>query len=534
MIRAAFALPSPDPDLLGHAGELVPEDAALGDVRLRLGGLAPLARAELYANAAVGASPPFARAMSIRAAEAYSEGGDHAHAAQILDPLTSDGQPDAIAGFIRARARREAGEVDAIADDLGQNVLAATDDVSRALGLERVAEHELRVRKDAQKAQAAYEEILSQYPNHVASNRAVERLAMERGDDETLARTEEALARIGAPSDAAARARLAVRIHRRKSVSPEETERVLRNTFDYGEVDLWLAREVDAIARRIGDDRLWMQAWAELSDLLDDSRERMAAELRLAEITARLRSPSAAQTRLSRAVNIDLKYPTTGEILGRLRRSAGDPVAAAEAFEDAARRSHSPERKAAQSTLAGTLYEGASDPERAAKAYFAAAKADPKHADVIFRLMRLLPVHRQHKALADLLTQRVAMGGDKGKMADVHRMLARVRLDMGDPEGAKKSLRTVTTLDATRVDAFEELARICVESKDSRGAAEAFQKIVITSRDGAVLRRAYVGLANIFESQRDIRRTKEVLRKIIEIFPDDSEAKQRLAMMEAR
>jgi Tfp pilus assembly protein PilF len=277
-----------------------------------------------------------------------------------------------------------------------------------------------------------------------------------------------------------------------------------------------------------------MQAWVELTDLLEDSRERMGAELRLAELTANLRSPSAAQSRLSRASSIDLKYPTTGEILGRLRRAAGDPVGAAEAYEDAARRSRSNGRKATQSTLAGTLYEGAGDPERAAKAYFNAAKHDPKHGDLIHRLMRLLPVHHQAKPLADLLTKRITMGGDKATLADFHQMLARVRMELGDPQAAKKSLRTVTTLDPSRIPALEELARICLETNDNKGAAEALQKIVISTDEATVLRRAYMGLANIFESQRDVRRTKEVLRKMVQLFPNDSEAKQKLALMEAR
>jgi len=534
LIRAAFAAPEPDPDLLRRASELIPEDAALGDVRLRLGGLDPLARAELFENATLGASLPLARAMSIRAAEALSEGGEHARAAEMLDAVLDMAGGDAIARAIRDRCLRAANDVNGISDNLAKAVLSAPDDVSRALALERAAEHELLVRGDSERAQGAYQDILGQYPSHVASNRAVERLSMERGDDDSLARIEEDLARLGSPADAADRARFAVRLHRKQKSPPEEGERVLRHTFDYGEVDVWLAREIDAVARQTGDRRLLMQAWAELSDLLEESRERMAAELRLAEITANLRSASAAQSRLSRAQAIDLKYPTTGEILGRLRQSAGDPVGAAEAYEDGARRSRSAPRKAALSTLAGTLYEGAGDPERAAKAYFAAAKSDAKHGDVLARLMRLLPTHRQAKAVAELLTRRITMGGEKSVLADHHRMLARVRIELGDPAAAKKSLKTVTTLDPARLDALEDLARICVETNDSRGAAEAFQKIVIGTQDATILRRAYIGLANVFESQRDVRRTKEVLRKMVELFPNDSEAKQRLALMEAR
>ncbi len=534
MIRAAFAAPKPDAELLARASELIPEDAALGDVRLRLGGLPPAERAELYQNAAVGASVALARAFSIRAAEALAEAGENESAARLVSGLVTDARDDAIATHLELRFLMAAGDADAVAEVLAQGVLVASDDVSRSLALERVAEHELRVRNDLDQAQAIYQDILSHYPSHVGSNRAVERLAMERGDDIALAQTEEALSRLGSPADASMRARLAVRLYRRAGSAEEEIEQALRHTFDYGEVDVWLAREIEALAHRAGDGRLAMQAWVELTDLLEDARERMGAELRLAELTAQLRSPSAAQSRLSRAASIDLKYPTTGEILGRLKRAAGDPVGAAEAFEDAARRSRSSDRKAAQSMLAGTLYEGAGDPERAAKAYFSAAKSDPKHGDLIQRLMRLLPVHHQQKPLADLLTQRITMGGDKATLADLHQMLARVRLELGDPTSAKKSLRTVTTLEPMRIDALEELARICIETGDGKGAADALQKIVITTDDRPVLRRSYMTLANVFESQRDVRRTKEVLRKMVQLFPDDSEAKQKLALMEAR
>ncbi len=548
LIRAAFTAESPDTELLGRASDLIPEDIALGDVRLRLGGLSAADRAELFENAGADAPAPIARAMHIRAAEAWGEAGDHQRATDLLDALEGRGGDyggDTIAGRLLHRSLAAAGDLERLRETLGDAVLSATDDASRALYLERLADFELHVGESPKRAAAAYREILALYPSHIASIRAVERLAMRRGEngdgsgDEELASIAAERARIGSSADAAAHARLAARLEQLGGEdgggdSNARADKVLRHIFDYGEVDLWLARQVLGIALRTGDDRLQMQAWAELSDLLEAPRERVAAELRLAEVASRTRSPNAAENRLARSMPIDPTYPGGAEMLGRLREAAGNAVGAAEAYEDAGRRAHSGPQKARAAMLAGALYEGEGDPERGAKAYFSAAKADPKAGDVLERLVRLLPVHDRAKDLAALLTQRIALGGAKAQVADHHEMLARIKLSLGDAAAAQKSFRMATTLDPERFGTLQELADACLANKDLRGAADALHKVVISCYDAVILHHCYLALATVRAEQRDIRRTKEVLHKMLEMFPDDSEAKQRLALIDAR
>jgi tetratricopeptide (TPR) repeat protein len=309
---------------------------------------------------------------------------------------------------------------------------------------------------------------------------------------------------------------------------------VLIATFEYGQADLWLTRQVEAIARERGDERLLSQALAEMAELLEEPRERVSVELRTAEIGGGVRSPSAAANRLARALAIDPKHPTVAEALGALRERAGDANGAADAYAEAAKRARSDARKAELNYHAGRLYEErVRDPERACALYFEAARADASAHDVLGRLERLLPVHGDARRLADIVATYVSRGGERGHLVSLHLMHARLRRALGDAASAKKSLRTVTTFEPERTDAFELLAAICLESNDPRGAAEAYQKIVVTSRDQEALRRAYLALADLFAASKDTRRAKEALRKLIEIFPDDSEAKQRLALMEA-
>ncbi|MBW2460105.1 MAG: tetratricopeptide repeat protein [Deltaproteobacteria bacterium] len=544
LIRAAFTAESPDAELLGRASDLIPEDIALGDVRLRLGGLSATDRAELLENAGADAPAPIARAMHIRAAEAWGEAGDHHRATGLLDGLEGRAG-DTIAARLLHRSLAAAGDLERLRKALGDAVLSATDDASRALYLERLADFELHVGESPERAAAAYREILALYPSHVASMRAVERLAMRRGEngdgsgDEELAAIAAERARIGSSAAAAAHARLAARLERLGGKdgggdANARADKVLRHIFDYGEVDLWLAREVLGIALRTGDDRLQMQAWGELSDLLETPRERMAAELRLAEVASRTHSPNAAENRLTRSMPIDPTYPGGAEILGHLREAAGNAVGAAEAYEDAGRRAHSGLQKARVAILAGTLYEGEGDPGRAAKAYFSAAKGDPKTGDALERLVRLLPVHERAKDVAALLAQRIPLGGAKAQVADLHEMLARIKLSLGDAGTAQKNFRMATTLDPERFETLEELAEACVANKDLRGAADALHKVIFSCYDAVIVHRCYLALATVRAEQQDIRRTKEVLHKMLEMFPDDDEAKQRLARIDAQ
>jgi tetratricopeptide (TPR) repeat protein len=474
--------------------------------------------------------------MLLRAAEAREEAKDYERAAELArDAVQHSAVGDPIAEPLLSRVELAAGLADRVVDRLIRRVSDATDDPSRALALESLAEIELLVRGDSEAALTAYRGILETYPAHVASMRAVERLSMQLGDDAGLAKIESELARLGHAADAPAHARLAVRFYRRlEGDVSESADALLLATLDYGEADLWLAREVEAIARRTGDERRLLAALTEMAERLDDPREQMALELRAAELTARTRSASAAINRLSRAMANTPKYPVASEILGELRERGGDAAGAADAYAKEAVRARADARRAALFLRAGVLFEeGAHDTNRATAAYVDAAKADATVGDVLVRLERLAPVQGRAAELADIVQARIAKGGDRRVLVGLHRMIARIKAGLGDHATAKKSLRTVTTLEPENVDVLIELARLCKSTNDSRGAIEALQKIVVQSRDEALLRNSYLALADLFAEGRDIRRTKEVLRKVLELFPNDTEAKQRLAMLDA-
>ncbi len=535
LVRGALADEQPDRELLARASDLVPEDAALADLRIRAGGISAATRGELLESAAVATPDAMARVLLVRAAEAFEEARDLGRAASLLETALAHAPDDPVALRALYRVQIAAGDLDAVAARLRAEAAAAPDDTSRALSLERLAELEMHLRRDPVAALDAYRAILSHYPAHAASVRGVERLTMELGDDVGLATIEEQLARLGHPKDAAAHARLAARLRRRFATATSRgADDLLVATFEYGQADLWLARQVEAIARERGDQRLLGQALAEMSEQLEEPRERVSLELRAAEIAGAIRSPSAAANRLARAVAIDSRHPTVAEALGALRESAGDASGAADAFTEAARRARSDARKAELHYHAGRLVEERlKDPARASQSYFEAARADASAHDVLGRLERLVPVHGDAKRLADIVAAHISRGGERGYLVSLHLMHARLRRSLGDHASAKKSLRTVTTFEPERTDAFEMLAAVCLESKDNRGAIDALQKIVVTSRDEAALRRAYFGLAELYAAARDARRAKEALRKVIELFPDDTEAKQRLALMDA-
>lgn len=532
LVRAAFAVPEPDPAILRRAQELAPDDAVLLDLRLRLSLLPPAEQALLLLDAALLSPPSWARVQRLRASVALERAGQPAEAAAAC--RSAEDEADVIVSHLLDHLEPAANELDAAERRLRADVTRATDDTGRALALDRLAGFALNVRGDAGRAVEPLKGILAHYPDHVSSLRALERHHMENGDDEALADIEERFATLGHPQDALAHARLATRLRlRAPDATPDAADGLLVAAFEYCQGDLWLARKVEAVARYSGDQKLLSRALTEMVEMFESPAERAAVELRLSEVTSAVRAPSVAANRLSRVEPSAPDYPVIREAMARLRELGGAAQRAAEAYESAASSAKSPRLVASLSYRAGRVWEEqVHDLSNAARAYMDAAAADPTYEDILARIAALPPAHRDDRRLADLVQERIGKGGRKEEMVEQHVLLARLRHATGDAKEAKKSLRTAAVLAPERLDLLEQLFRLCEADNDLRGAADALQKTTQQTTDPRLLRNVYTRLSEIYHQMRDIRRARWALEQVLAIDPTDTVATQRLAALD--
>ncbi len=531
LVRAALVGGRPDPALLARAHEAAPGDPVLADLRLRAAPDAPPAeRAGLWASMAESAGEAWAPAFRLRAAWLFEQGEMYAEAAeQARLARAADAGP--FAERLLDRVEPRAGALDEAAERLVEATERAPDDISRALAFERYAAFEEHVRGDLEAAANPLYGILEQYPGHAASLRALERIFMTVDDDVRLQEVEERLAALGHPKDAAAHARLAARIALRAvGAEVNAADEALRRTFDYAEVDLWLLRRLEAMARGASDTRLLGQVLGEMAERTDDDRERTALELRRAEAVAEARSPSAALGTLRRLTRETKGYPLLEEQVAYVSLAAGATEDAAEALEDAAGRSKAPARRCALWYEAGLLWEGTVvDRARAAAAYSEAAAEDLGYADVFERLRALLPQIGQQEKLAGLVRRALeSTRGDKQRLVELHLLLAELSRELGDLGAAKKSLRTVATMEPRNADALDRLARVCQAEEDWRGAIDALQRITRATQEPEILHPVLLQLGDLYARTRNVPRAEATYRQALELFPDDAAAKERL------
>ncbi len=440
---------------------------------------------------------------------------------------------DAFVEAALERCERAAGEQARTTARLLAAIERTTDGLSRALLLERVAEIELYQGSDPAGAASFFHGVLEQYPGHLASLRALERLYMRERDDAGLEDVEGRLATVGHPHDAAGHVRLAARLALRDGTAPASAaDEVLQAAFDYVEVDLWLARRVEAAARASGDMRTLAQALTEVAQKLEDPGERTSIELRVADALADARSGSAAAAHLSRAASAMHRHPTLAEEQARLYLAGGDYRAAAAAYEVAAREAEAPAHALSLFHFAGCLWEDqVGDPARAADALVAAARIDPSYEQVLDRLARLLPERGGEKVLADLVKARLARGADPATERHLQLLLANVYQQLGDLLAAKQALRAIIGRQPQQVDALVRLARVCIADGDTRGAIDALQRLTRATEDPRLLRGAWLQLGDVHVKRRDRRQARAAYEQVIALFPDDATARDRLARL---
>ena len=525
--RAALASAVPDLDLLERARVLVPEDVGLIDRMLRLGKdrLGPETQAELLEALRVGAAREWERVFRLRQALTLERAGDPTSAGAIVRECFHHEDPDPFFEWFLDRVEQESGKTDAT---LSRHELAAeraTDDVTRALRLEAVA-HLAEDAGQDRRAADAYRGVLERFPGHVPSTRALSRVLERLGELEALATLEEGFATVAPPMEAIAHARFALHVRRRGHLDSAPATKALLAVFDYAESDLWLAREVERIARANQQPRLLRKALSELADHFEED-ERIAVELRVARVTGSEQGPGVAANQLARLGDEGSHHPLFREVLAALRLASGGFGQAADEFERAARSARSKRRRARLfEAAADAVGRTADDPRREVALLLASAAEQPENLDFIEKILsRGLGPEEEEQLLA--LLSRVPRA-DRDREVRRLSLTAAVEIGLGRPEAAKGTLTRLVHI-APTAEHLARLAEACEADGDWRGAARAVQQRVTDAGDPADQHRLFLRLGDLWERARDLRRASDSVRQALALRPDDGATARRLA-----
>jgi tetratricopeptide (TPR) repeat protein len=127
------------------------------------------------------------------------------------------------------------------------------------------------------------------------------------------------------------------------------------------------------------------------------------------------------------------------------------------------------------------------------------------------------------------VVKQAAKGLDRAQALALYDRLARHQSKLGDPAGAKKTLRRAMTIDAANPALLEHLFSICEAEADWAGAADALDKWARASKEPAVQRSCYLRLADVLERARDLRKAEAAVQKALALGPEDPVAKKRLS-----
>ncbi|MDH5490373.1 MAG: hypothetical protein OEY14_00220, partial [Myxococcales bacterium] len=510
------------------------EDALLLDLLLRMGGDLPAARrAEILEASARGMGPPWARIARLRAAGSHEDDGQHSAAAQLYRGALEQDGGDAVATAALDRAELAAGEYGRVAQRHLEAIRRAEGTEARVSALSALADIDLYERRDADAAAESLRSILELAPGHLPSLRAIERYAMDRGDDGALVQIEERLAtHLGAVEDSAAHARLASRL----LLQPEEAEGnaadgILRAAIEGDRLDLWLARRAEGAAMQASDAEGICKTRLRIAEALAHPDERASVISQAKSALRGARGARATAEALRLAAEQAPEHPTVWEALGHALSDAGEPEAAAEALEHAARNAKAPRHAALLWYEAGRIRQDElGDPSGALVALGHAGEADLTFLDVFDRLRRIHSEQQDTEALDALIRKRLALGGDGEALLELHMAHADLCRQRGEAAGVKQALRAALALRPEHVEALRALAECCLSTDDWQSAAEALIRFARLRRDRDELRWVFLTLGEIYDTNMpDPLRAEAALRRVLKLIPDDTEALSRLA-----
>ncbi|MEZ4452382.1 MAG: tetratricopeptide repeat protein [Nannocystaceae bacterium] len=246
-------------------------------------------------------------------------------------------------------------------------------------------------------------------------------------------------------------------------------------------------------------------------------------------LLGKLREPSAAEMRLTQALELDPGHVPALVGLAELYKSRNDWLKAARNLESAADYSKNKLEKTNLAAEAGFIYyEELDDREKATSLFAKVLELDPEHVRSGKILAQIYFDDRNFNGadpIFDMLTRKVeVLELDDRDQRDLFLRAAKVAREVGKGEKALKQYRRAYDIDPTDREVLSGMADLLFERQDWDKAFKLYQTILVQHRDSqspkdTVL--VYYRLGTIKRHQNEARKALNYLEKALEIDPHD-------------
>lgn len=525
-----WGLERESPDALGwieRALEVVPNDAALVSAYEQSHRPDAVKVAKLRERLAAVARSPWSKArLLLEAALHYELGGAHSEAARAA--RESDGLASTeLARQCYVRNALLCEEAVVVKEAWVQEAEAAPD-AARLLGLlVRLFDLE-RVRNQPESERQWLEEARSIAPERVDLAVELEQLLLRQKKSRELLPVEAQLCDLLPPGDRVPHALLAAR--RERIQKGWSSAYASLGKADAGPAaSLYLLRQLQAHARRGGDDAATLALSLRLIERVSYDQDKVILYLRAAEAALRLNQKEQAEALVSDA----LRLAPAQVLLHHFRAAtlrADDPVHAAIACESLAKGSRVAKHQAeAWYSAAELWFDCVHDEERAVLALQRAADADPTNPAVFSRLLRSLQRKGDREATIRLLDQRIEVVADIRERGELLLLQAQVHADAGDDAAARRVLERLVNERQDWLLPWQRLSVLLERAEDAAASEQAWLQIARLSSDREEQAAAYLALGKLYQHRLDnLERAERCYQEVLLRNPQQPEARAAL------
>lgn len=514
------------PQWVARALEEFPSDPALVTAYERGQKLLPGNTARLREGLVSAAKTPWSRArLWLEAALYYELAGAHADAARAARQADNLAASE-IARQCFVRNALLCDEAVVIKEGWVKDVESAPDPARLGILL-RLFELE-RTRNQPESERQWLEEAQALAPERIDLLVELENLLLRQKKSRELLPVETDLCDLLPAPDRVAHAKLAARRERvQKGWSAAYA--ALSKADEGTRTSLFVLRQLQAQARRSGDDSTTLSISERLIERASYDNDKVILGLRAAEAALRLGQKEKAETLVSDALRI-----LPGQVLLHHFRSttlrSEDPVQAAIASENLAKGSHVPKHQAEAWCDAADLWtERVKDPERALAALRKAAEADPTNDQVFIRLLEELRRRDDSPAILELLGQRLTVVTDPNEQSELRLLQSRLLAESNDEPAARQVLEQLLAERPDLLLGWRQLAQMLGRGADPQATERAWLQVARLSSDRNEQASAYFALGKLYQTELDNpERAERCYRDVLVRRPDDAEARSAL------